>query len=155
MKKIDTEYLQDIFYRPKTTIKQIVRTIKKHYPEVQGIVSSSGISGSLLVVPVATELKSKFAIVRTKRTHSSCKVEGYYEIGGYVIIDDFIDSGTTVKQIIRKMKVESELNYPIGMVCYADYRSFTHYCKFDKICVPLPVVSIHTPDNYRKSLKKR
>ncbi len=60
-----------------------------------------GFSGALVGPTVAHSLGKCFALVRKERdsTHSDKSIEGVVE-GQYLIIDDFIDSGETINNMV-------------------------------------------------------
>lgn len=85
----------------------------------------TGLSGTIFTARVAPGLRKKFAIVRKKddnSTHSSLKVEGM--VGKrFVVADDFVCSGKTLKHILTMMhKVHPGAQF-VGLYQY-EYSSF-------------------------------
>ena len=125
MKKyVSSNYLSPLFLRPASVINKTAALIKKNFPDCDGIIVSAGFSGSSIVIPVALKLKKKFAIVRTKKTHSSNKIEGCQRINKYVIIDDFIETGTTLDKIIFRVDTDYTADLQ-GIVLYCEHNPRT------------------------------
>lgn len=82
----------------------IIRQIKDSQVEYDCIVMT-GISGILIGLPVADTLEKEILIVRKEKSiHANCEFEGLRLDGKrYVIVDDFVNSGTTIKNIIAKI----------------------------------------------------
>lgn len=91
------------------------------YPQNVGIVCT-GLSGILVGVALADHTKREFAIVRkpNEETHSSYSVEGYI-LDEYVIVDDFMDGGETVKRILEKMSDRTLQSVCRGILLYNDH----------------------------------
>lgn len=63
-----------------------------------------GVSGVLIAAPLAVRLKKNLIVVRKHQDcHSQHAIEGKNP-KNYIIVDDFISSGRTVKVILSKMK---------------------------------------------------
>lgn len=68
-------------------------------------IACCGMSGMLIGPEVANRLKWPVWIVRKakEKSHSYLSVEGDISVKDYIIIDDFIDTGETIKYINRKI----------------------------------------------------
>jgi len=78
-----------------------------------------GLSGALLAPIVALQMgKTLIAVRKGESTHSSRDVEGDYGARRYVIIDDIVSSGDTVRAIIADIKTENPEAYCIGVYQY-------------------------------------
>ena len=63
-----------------------------------------GLSGALIAPIVAHILSKEIIVVRKKQTdHSNHRVEGHLAAKRYVILDDFISGGETVREIILRV----------------------------------------------------
>ena len=63
-----------------------------------------GLSGALIAPIVAHILSKEIIVVRKTQTeHSLHRVEGHVAAKRYVILDDFISGGTTVREIISRV----------------------------------------------------
>jgi hypothetical protein len=83
-------------------------------------VVGTGLSGTVYVSRVAPILGSKFAIVRKpddQSTHSCYRIEGSVGLE-YIIADDFVCSGRTVRRVIEQMLVEFPWSKFMGVWCY-------------------------------------
>jgi adenine/guanine phosphoribosyltransferase-like PRPP-binding protein len=116
---INNTYFKDLFIRPDILVNRLAKAIKKEFPTCDGIVASSGLSGAAIVVPVAMKLKMRFAFVRIKKSHSFEKVEGHCRIRNPVIIDDFIETGKTMKNTINILMAAGKP--PCGIICYGEH----------------------------------
>jgi adenine/guanine phosphoribosyltransferase-like PRPP-binding protein len=79
-----------------------MRTISAPYDTIV----FSGASGTMIGPILALRLEKEMVLVRKKKdtdSHSGMNVEGFDESDNYIIVDDFVDSGNTVKHIQRKM----------------------------------------------------
>jgi hypothetical protein len=68
-------------------------------------VAVRGVSGLLIGIPIADRLDKRLCVIRkpAEGTHSHHAVEGE-PIGRYLILDDFVVSGETVKTIVETMR---------------------------------------------------
>lgn len=107
------EYLKSVFdvRLRNRTVAAIVKLLKDKKIKYDAIVVT-GVSGITMGSMVAFHLKKRLVIVRKniggEATHSCIKVE-HTERGKlvrYIIIDDLIDSGDTVKRIINSIELE-------------------------------------------------
>src|SRR5271165_2371097 len=62
-------------------------------------IAFTGMSGALIAPIVAFEMGKNLLMVRKGSTHSLHDLEGYIKCKRYVILDDFIDTGATVKRV--------------------------------------------------------
>jgi adenine/guanine phosphoribosyltransferase-like PRPP-binding protein len=103
-------HLQD-FINPltaKTVVERCVRFLQQW--EAKGntftTIAVRGLSGLLIAPMVAAELGKTLLVVRkVERTgHGSSPVEGDISAQNYIILDDFIDSGKTVRTIMEAIE---------------------------------------------------
>jgi adenine/guanine phosphoribosyltransferase-like PRPP-binding protein len=79
-----------------------------------------GFSGAVVGPAVALKLKKRWVLVRKPddNAHSGRRLEGMVQ-GKYVIIDDFIDSGATIKAIVEAINVTCHgIVECVGVVLY-------------------------------------
>lgn len=80
----------------------------------------TGLSGTIFIARVAPGLGKKFAIVRKKddqSTHSARRVEG--EVGSrFIVADDFISSGNTLKHVLTVMSKKHPAASFVGVYQY-------------------------------------
>ena len=102
--------------RNKIIIKAVcdLRKIKDGFDSI----ACCGVSG-LMVVPQIAELLNKQIIVVRKgeKCYSEFRTEGVAPLR-YIILDDLICSGATVKHIKRTLKSEYSRSSCIGVYCY-------------------------------------
>jgi len=100
--------------------KKAVNRIATQLPADVGIVCT-GLSGILVGVALANKTKRPFAIVRKPgdNTHSSFTVEGYL-FDQYVIVDDFIEYGGTIRRILREMYKHNDESECRGIMLYGE-----------------------------------
>jgi hypothetical protein len=116
-RRVEGSHVDDLFTQPHLTISRVTKVIRDHFPKCGGIVTAAGLSGSMLVLPVALRVKVPYAVVRDKESHGANFVEGDRGVKRYVIIDDFISSGETVANVIRQIR-DWNRSAPIGVVLY-------------------------------------
>lgn len=103
-----------------------------------------GMSGALVAPAVAARLKKNLLMVRkaTDSNHSSLSVEGFNGAPQrYVIIDDFIFTGATVREIQRTIgQMKHGAGHKlIGMVCYAWPNCYNVESKSRECGITVPV----------------
>jgi len=97
-----------------------------------------GLSGSLIAPVVAYQLQKKMMAVRKERSpHTTYKIEASHKASERILIlDDFISSGATIREIISVVKSECPACKIVGIHLWrANYSSSTQYEGFD-IWVP-------------------
>jgi len=85
-----------------------------------------GMSGALIAPIVAHSMKKEIIVVRkeTKEEgHSHHKVEGHLAARKYVILDDFIQGGGTVREIVSRVKDFTSVAEIVGGVFYAQFNT--------------------------------
>lgn len=88
----------------KNVIKKLITNIKRA-KLIFDAVAFTGMSGALIAPDIADKLKKQLILVRKKdKKHSCYDVEGYYGGSKYIIIDDGISSGDTIKYIKKQIK---------------------------------------------------
>lgn len=115
--EIQTDYLGKI-YRVNDFVK-VVEKAARHITAFRkkqpfDAIAFTGTSGAALAYPLSVKLKLPLICVRKSKrdNHFGSKIEGVSNARTYIIVDDFIASGTTIKKI-RKSVVENSYN-PYG-----------------------------------------
>ena len=98
-------------------------------------IACCGASGMLIVPQIAELLKKNIIMIRKKRDgYSEFIVEGV-AAKNYIIIDDLICSGKTIKHIVSSIRKETPRSNCVGVYCYipdeCSYGSHPEYCKRD------------------------
>lgn len=104
--------------RAKYTAKQVIKMIRSRNLEFDAI-ACRGFSGLLIAPIVAMRLNKALIVVRKdEKTHSSHKVEGDHGAKHYLILDDFIDGGGTVRAITEGIfKINKDARC-VGFIAY-------------------------------------
>ena len=101
------DYLSDCFDIKKrvVTVNRLWEFVIKEKVKFDSI-AVMGVSGLVIGSILSYKLGSNLCVVRkTTRTHSENKVEsGIKSIESYLIIDDIMDSGKTVRSIIKEIR---------------------------------------------------
>ena len=112
-----------------------LRAIKRKHPF--DAIAFRGSSGAALAFPLSFFLKLPLIHVRKEKSHyGRGTIEGTVSSKKYVIIDDFIDMGTTVKTIVKEVNKEMAAK-PVA-ICLYNAGSYSATAKFDGI----PIFSI-------------
>lgn len=87
-----------------------------------------GMSGALLAAPLANMLDKTMIMVRKPKVdcHTSRAVEGDSAARRYVIVDDTVCSGNTIRKIIRAVKRFAPEAECVGLLIWNDLHSTTH-----------------------------
>ena len=120
---IKTNYLKKIYY-----VKDFIKTInrlekkiiafRKHVPI--DAIAFTGTSGAAAAYPISYKLKIPLVCIRKARSsHYQDLYEGRTNIGKYIIIDDCIDTGRTVRRIRKIIKNEASQSKLVGIFLYA------------------------------------
>jgi adenine/guanine phosphoribosyltransferase-like PRPP-binding protein len=113
-------HLRIAFSDRKRIIDKVCRRIKRHTTWSDAGIAMCGLSGLLVGIPVADKLDRDIAILRkSKQCHSGLKVEGQFA-DKYIIVDDLIDRGKTVRDILDEMPGKC-----VGIVLYNN-----QYCAY-------------------------
>ena len=133
--KIQTDYLGKVYDVNKFQImigklvKKICEFKRKNPFEA---IAFTGTSGAAAAYAVSYKLKIPLICVRKKdRNHYGQSIEGATSAASYIILDDFIAGGSTVRRIIetlaknhhrKPLKLERK---PVGIFLYDDYGRYT------------------------------
>ena len=119
------DYSEDFLTPAKLrkAVQKCVRVIRKRKLKFDAI-AFRGLSGAVVAPMVALALKKTLIAVRKSNSHG-IKVCGDLGAQSYLIIDDFISSGVTIRKIVTGID-RASLNEPtcVGVVLYAACTSF-------------------------------
>lgn len=145
--KIRTDYLGIIynpsFYKMITQATEIVKTFRKRHPF--DAIAFSGSSGAAIAFPLSYILKIPLIHIRkiTDDSHYGEVLEGTISSKQYLIVDDVICSGDTIKRIVSEINKQLSNAKPIGICLYDDgrrNRNFNIFRKNKKISLPIIIV---------------
>ena len=118
--------------RAKFTVKQVIRMIRERKLEFDAIVCR-GVSGLLIAPIVAMRLNKTLIVVRKgEKTHSAYTVEGDHGAKRYLILDDFIDGGDTVRAIIKCVFEVNRAAICVGFIAYKRLSFEDTTCSFEE-----------------------
>lgn len=81
-------------------------------------IAFTGTSGAALAYPISAMLKIPLICVRKGANHYGEPIEGCVTATKYIIIDDFISMGRTMKKIISTIKKEMPTAKPVAIFLY-------------------------------------
>ena len=83
-------------------------------------IAFTGTSGAALAYPLSYLLGVPLICVRksTRDNHFGYKIEGCMTADTYIIVDDFIESGSTIKKIRKSVESEIEDTKCVGIYLY-------------------------------------
>lgn len=120
----------------------VVSELARYAPTAQAIVAR-GMSG-VVVASVASALSGKPLIIIRKpedKHHAYNRVQGPYGFHGpYVVVDDFSESGSTLKEILSACAT-ADAGECVGIFLYAEYTTYPNgyeYCG-----TPIPTYTHH------------
>lgn len=102
---ISSEYLQEVFQKERFSLilERAVCDLQEYEREVPfDSIAFCGMSGAALAYPLSPRLDKSLLCVRKKGevlSHSWDSVEGNLGSQSYIIVDDFVDTGSTLVRI--------------------------------------------------------
>jgi adenine/guanine phosphoribosyltransferase-like PRPP-binding protein len=123
--KIQTAYLHSLyekeFFNKLPKVVQRLKKIRKTHPF--DAIAFTGTSGMGYGFPLSFLLKIPVIHVRKKnKSHCNYAIEGTLSSKRYLIVDDFIETGATVKRIKKVIKDYSPKSIPVGIFLYDGIR---------------------------------
>ena len=113
-------------------VKKCISKLQKFGLDKFNAIAFRGISGALIAPVIAHSLKKEIIAVRkSEKRHSSSKVEGVGKTttANYIIIDDLIDSGKTMRDIIDAITKANPRYNLVGIILYTSTRKASWYYK--------------------------
>jgi orotate phosphoribosyltransferase len=118
-------YLEKVmtFKNRVKTLKSAKKVIKKKIGMKFDTIAVTGVSGLVFGTVLAHELKKNLCVVRKQDgSHSHLKVEsGQSGQGRYIIVDDLIESGNTIRRINSEIQSSDGKDCPNPSVCVGIY----------------------------------
>lgn len=143
-----TAYLRCVAMRAslRLTVDFLIALIKESRVEFDTI-AFRGFSGGLVAPTIALALDKHILAIRKPKsdenTHSGCYAEGNIGIERYIIIDDFICTGETIRKIAKEIRRihhnVCQLPPPkcAAIFCYASSSNYLKYDVTDDLTVPI------------------
>src|SRR5258706_474101 len=120
--KIQTDYLGKVYSMeflklvPKAVKK--IRAIKRKHPF--DAIAFTGSSGAALAFPLSYLLKLPLIHVRKGKSHyGGGQIEGTISSKRYLIIDDFIETGASIRRVIKAVNSELDDAKPVAICLYS------------------------------------
>jgi len=125
-------YFDNVFQSPEATVDTICHALNDPRFDRPECLVGSGVSGAVVLMAVSMRTGIPFAIVRklgdVERSHmdSGSHSDRYIEstipkIGRYVIIDDLISSGNTIRNIRNAVGAVYDHAQCVGIVLYQNF----------------------------------
>ena len=114
-------YLTEAFHDFGASVSWVIRVLEEHEDEFDTI-AFRGMSGAVIAPTVAYFMNKPMVLVRKSgdSTHSSCVLEGCgTEVERYVIVDDMVSTGATVREIQTQMWDRANAKC-VGIVLYKE-----------------------------------
>lgn len=118
---IGSGYLDHVFNPEK--LKQVVKLARKKMRQIHkahpfDTIAFTGVSGAALGFILSYDTGFPVLVVRKsgESSHASYKVEGNHSVKRYLVVDDFIDEGNTIRRIVKRIDEELTSN---AAVCAA------------------------------------
>lgn len=120
--------------RPVYDPDELTRTVLRVASAIDSLalppkfIAVRGVSGVSVGAAVSFYTKLPLVVIRKddEQTHSSGTVQGLFGMRGrYVIVDDLVDTGATVRAIVRALEDDDDnengLNELVAIILYAPY----------------------------------
>jgi orotate phosphoribosyltransferase len=132
-------------------VERAVKLLEKNNAQFDSI-AVRGVSGLLFGPALAARMGKNIIVVRkdaemSPHGHSGCRVEGDIETKAYIVADDLICSGDTIREVIKqiyawqsKYKKGRIIGECVGVLCYKDGMGQYNVDKFEDV----PIYSIST-----------
>lgn len=130
---IKTDYLGTVYEVNKFSrlVKKFATALKKfRLKNPFDAIAFTGTSGAAIAYPISAMLKIPLICVRKdSRNHYRHPIEGCITAERYVIVDDFISMGTTMKKITSTIKKEMPDAEPVAIFLYTSGASVKEWKK--------------------------
>lgn len=130
----------------RVALKELSRQIRRAKISYDFIVGR-GLSGSLIAAPLALRLNKRLVVVRKgEETHSWCKIEGLERgmMHSYIIVDDFISTGETVRAIIDAMEKNCSHSKCQGIFLYGAAKKYEDIFVYGEREIPVSAFCTET-----------
>jgi len=142
---IHTDYLEDIYKvnRYQQSIFKLVQAIRKFDTKhTFDAIAFTGTSGAAAAYPLSFILhKPLICIRKDRKNHMGDNYEGAAGIKNYIIVDDFIDSGTTISNVLNITQARNVNAKPLAIFLYKKYYSLKTHFQYEDFNIPIFNVS--------------
>jgi len=140
---IYSQYLGDVF-KPndfRVTYEWVKRVLEGMSFDA---IAFRGTSGAALAFPLSLDLNVPLIHIRKHMGHSCNTVEGIFDCRTYVIVDDIVCSGDTLREIKRQIQIAPRANHAcpeqkvpvpecVGVIFYSRIAHYVAENKRDKV----------------------
>lgn len=140
-------YFSNAFAYPLATVDAICYALNDSKFNRVDFIVGMGVSGTLVLLPVSIQSKIPYGVIRKTidlgtpsykgGSHSPREIEtsipNNHQIHRYVVIDDLIESGGTVRQILKVMTNNYTHSRCVGIILYQNYEKHTISTHWDGI----------------------
>lgn len=116
---IQSSYLSEVFN--PSTYTEVIRKVRMKLRNIKyDTIAFRGISGAAVAFPLAAATgKNLICVRKVNASHCHLNVEGCFVGKRYIIVDDFIISGDTLKEIKSSIEEEFKKNSSTNPECVA------------------------------------
>lgn len=118
--KISASHIRSTFIQ-RELIAMLTEALQPHLDKFDTF-AFRGASGSLIAPVLAYLFNKKMVLIRKpyseEQSHSTALAEGHENVSSYMIVDDFLSSGATVKAICEGMRQHKPDAQCYGMLSY-------------------------------------
>jgi adenine/guanine phosphoribosyltransferase-like PRPP-binding protein len=138
-------YFDELMYMPDATIETIAHHMKNPIFGRIDVVVGTGLSGTMGLVPLKQKTGCDILAIRKRETkcHGSTLESSLprYPVKHYryLILDDFISSGATVRRIWDELEKEEHRWECVGIILYGGFDS--HKTRIPNLTIPIVVLS--------------
>lgn len=129
--EINTDYLESIYKTPKfidQVNKMVLRMKDFRKNHKFDAIAFTGTSGAAMAYILSYKLKLPLICVRKDdKNHFGQSIEGCISALTYVIVDDFISSGSTIIRIHKQIKKEMPEAKPVAVFLYSDRQADRYF----------------------------
>jgi len=137
-------YFSNAFQSPEATVDAICHALNDPKFDRPECLVGTGISGAVVLMAVSMRTGIPFAIVRKLwdaessymdgGSHSQRRIESSdKQLGRYVIVDDLISSGDTVRNIRNAVEAVYNNTQCVGIVLYQNFTEFGSWDQYEGI----------------------
>jgi orotate phosphoribosyltransferase-like protein len=107
-------------------------------------IAFTGQSGALVAPLLAIKMGKNLLMVRKEHdvSHSFSNFEGYFKIKNYIILDDLISTGNTVKRVYKQIHEQFPCSSLSAIVLYRDDGNYYPRNGFDIDNINFPVINL-------------
>jgi adenine/guanine phosphoribosyltransferase-like PRPP-binding protein len=129
-----TRYLDKIYSTEEFSklIDKLAKRLNTFYKKHSfDAIAFTGSSGAAVAYPLSYKCNIPLICIRKGHSHFGCTYEGRTDIKNYIIIDDFIETGATIKRIKKEVKKVSKNAKLQAIFLYAGGSQGTYLDRYD------------------------